>query len=240
MRLSISLSLVLLAAALPACGGPARGRHCRLQREELRQGGGAAAAARGEGQQRPGPGEDRPHVPSRQGSAQGRRQGGRMVSRKPRRRATRRQRRGWARCTGSATACRAIRCRPPNGMRSAPRRAIRSRRSGSATCRCKAAARRSISRRRPAGSTSRPSRATPRPCWRSALCSNSARASPKDVVQAYKWYALASVDDGEYEQDVFDRAGRSRDELAKKITRAEVEEGEREARKWKPVKRSGT
>jgi len=63
---------------------------------------------------------------------------------------------------------------------------------------------------------------------------------PKDVVQAYKWYALASVDDGEYEQDVFDRAARSRDELAKKITRAEVEEGEREARKWKPVKRSGT
>jgi len=63
---------------------------------------------------------------------------------------------------------------------------------------------------------------------------------PKDVVQAYKWYALAAVDDGEYEQDVFDRAVRSRDELAKKITRAEVEEGERAARAWKPVKRSGT
>jgi TPR repeat protein len=62
---------------------------------------------------------------------------------------------------------------------------------------------------------------------------------PKDVVQAYKWYALASVDDGEYEQELFDRARRLRDELAKKITRAQVEEGEREARKWKPIKRSG-
>lgn len=63
---------------------------------------------------------------------------------------------------------------------------------------------------------------------------------PKDVVQAYKWYALAAVDDGEYEQDLFDRARRSRDELAKKITPAQVEEGEREVRKWKPMKRSGT
>jgi len=62
---------------------------------------------------------------------------------------------------------------------------------------------------------------------------------PKDVVQAYKWYTLASIDDGEYEQDLFDRAKRSRDELAKKITPAQAEEGEREARKWKPLKRSG-
>jgi TPR repeat protein len=62
---------------------------------------------------------------------------------------------------------------------------------------------------------------------------------PKDVVQAYKWYSLATVDDGEYEQEMFDRAKRSRDELARKITRAQVEEGGREARKWKPLKRSG-
>ncbi|MCW5738079.1 MAG: sel1 repeat family protein [Enhydrobacter sp.] len=63
---------------------------------------------------------------------------------------------------------------------------------------------------------------------------------PKDVVQAYKWYALATVDDGEYEQEVFDRARRSRDDLTRKITPAQVEEGEREARKWKrPLKLSG-
>lgn len=62
---------------------------------------------------------------------------------------------------------------------------------------------------------------------------------PKDVVQAYKWYSLAGVDDGEYEQELFDRAKRSRDELAKKITPTQIEEGEREARKWKPLKRSG-
>lgn len=62
---------------------------------------------------------------------------------------------------------------------------------------------------------------------------------PKDVVQAYKWYTLATVDDGEYEQDIFDRARRERDELARKITRAQVEEGEREARRWKPLKRGG-
>lgn len=63
---------------------------------------------------------------------------------------------------------------------------------------------------------------------------------PQDVVQAYKWYALATVDDGEYEQELFDRASRSRDELARKITPAQVEEGEREARQWKrPLKLSG-
>lgn len=63
---------------------------------------------------------------------------------------------------------------------------------------------------------------------------------PQDVVQAYKWYALATVDDGEYEQELFDRATRSRDELARKITPAQVEEGEREARQWKrPLKLSG-
>lgn len=63
---------------------------------------------------------------------------------------------------------------------------------------------------------------------------------PQDVVQAYKWYALATVDDGEYDQELFDRATRSRDELARKITPAQVEEGEREARQWKrPLKLSG-
>jgi len=40
------------------------------------------------------------------------------------------------------------------------------------------------------------------------------------------------VDDGEYERQVFDRARRLRDEFARKITRPQVEEGEREARKW--------
>jgi TPR repeat protein len=63
---------------------------------------------------------------------------------------------------------------------------------------------------------------------------------PKDLVQAYKWYSLATVDDGEYEQELFDRAKRARDELGKKLTLAQREEGEREARKWKPLKRSGT
>jgi len=47
------------------------------------------------------------------------------------------------------------------------------------------------------------------------------------------------VDDGEHERQVFDRARRLRDEFAWKITRPQVEEGEREARKWKPLKRSG-
>ena len=47
------------------------------------------------------------------------------------------------------------------------------------------------------------------------------------------------VDDGEYERQVFDRARRLRDEFARKITRPQVEEGEREARKWKPLKRRG-
>lgn len=67
----------------------------------------------------------------------------------------------------------------------------------------------------------------------------SGKGVPKDVVQAYKWYALATVDDGEYEQELFDRAKRARDELAKKITPDQVAQGEAEARKWKPLKRGG-
>lgn len=63
---------------------------------------------------------------------------------------------------------------------------------------------------------------------------------PKDAVQAWKWYALASVDDGEYDQEVFDRAGLARDALGKKMTPAQLAEAEREVRQWKPQKRSGT
>ncbi len=53
------------------------------------------------------------------------------------------------------------------------------------------------------------------------------RSVPQDLVQAYVWYARASVDDGEYEQEVFDRARRGCDELAKRMTPAQVDEAKR-------------
>jgi len=62
----------------------------------------------------------------------------------------------------------------------------------------------------------------------------------KDMVQAYKWYSLAAVDDGEYEQELFDRAKRARDEARQKMTAPQVEEAEREVRRWKPLKKSGS
>jgi len=60
------------------------------------------------------------------------------------------------------------------------------------------------------------------------------RGVTKDWVQAHKWYALASVDDGEYEQDLFDRAKRAKEELAKQMTAAEIAEAERLARAKMP------
>jgi TPR repeat protein len=56
----------------------------------------------------------------------------------------------------------------------------------------------------------------------------------KDWVQAHKWYALASVDDGEYEQDLFDRAKRAKQELEKQMTPAQIAEAERLARAKMP------
>ncbi len=60
------------------------------------------------------------------------------------------------------------------------------------------------------------------------------RGVTKDWVQAHKWYALASVDDGEYEQDLFDRAKRAKEELAKQMTAAQIAEAERLARATMP------
>jgi uncharacterized protein len=60
------------------------------------------------------------------------------------------------------------------------------------------------------------------------------RGVAKDWVQAHKWYALASIDDGEYEQDLFDRAKRAKEELAKQMTPAQIAEAERLARAKMP------
>jgi len=64
------------------------------------------------------------------------------------------------------------------------------------------------------------------------------RGVTKDFVEAHKWYALASVDDGEYEQDLFDRAKRAKQELAKLMTPAQIAEAERLARAAMPPGRT--
>jgi TPR repeat protein len=48
----------------------------------------------------------------------------------------------------------------------------------------------------------------------------------KDPAQAYKWYSLATVDDGEYDQDLFDRAKRLRDGLMMRMTPVDLGRGE--------------
>ena len=60
------------------------------------------------------------------------------------------------------------------------------------------------------------------------------RGVAQDFVQAHKWYALASVDDGEYEQDLFDRAKRAKQELAKQMSPAQIAEAERLAQAAMP------
>jgi len=48
----------------------------------------------------------------------------------------------------------------------------------------------------------------------------------KDRVQAYKWYSLGSVDDGEYDDEVFGRARRAKEGLVNRMTPAEIAQGE--------------
>ncbi|HEY2873137.1 MAG TPA: hypothetical protein VGJ56_14535, partial [Reyranella sp.] len=55
----------------------------------------------------------------------------------------------------------------------------------------------------------------------------------KSDVQALKWAILASTDDGEYEQELFDRAKRLSKELSERMPSDQVEEAERTARLWR-------
>jgi hypothetical protein len=54
----------------------------------------------------------------------------------------------------------------------------------------------------------------------------------KSDMQALKWTILATVDDGEYEQELFDRAKRLRKEMSERMPPDQVGEGERAARSW--------
>jgi hypothetical protein len=51
-------------------------------------------------------------------------------------------------------------------------------------------------------------------------------------VQALKWIILATYDDGEYEQELFDRAKRLRKEMTERMPPDQVGEAERAARSW--------
>ncbi|MGE5149536.1 MAG: tetratricopeptide repeat protein [Rhodospirillaceae bacterium] len=54
----------------------------------------------------------------------------------------------------------------------------------------------------------------------------------KSDVQALKWTILAATDDGEYEQELFDRAKRLRNEMSDRMPPDQVGEAERAARSW--------
>ena len=53
------------------------------------------------------------------------------------------------------------------------------------------------------------------------------RGVPLDPIHAWAWYDRASKDDGEYEQDIFERAARSRDDLAERMTPAQIAEAKK-------------
>jgi len=55
----------------------------------------------------------------------------------------------------------------------------------------------------------------------------------RNYIIAHKWYQLASLDDGENEADVFERAARSTLELEKKMSASDIEAAQRIARAWK-------
>ncbi len=54
----------------------------------------------------------------------------------------------------------------------------------------------------------------------------------KSDVEALKWTILATIDDGEYEQELFDRAKRLRKEMSDRLPPEQVGEAERAARSW--------
>jgi TPR repeat protein len=55
----------------------------------------------------------------------------------------------------------------------------------------------------------------------------------KSQVQAYKWYSLAAVDDGEYDQELFDRAAHCRSDLEEKMSPTDLEAAKQLARAWR-------
>lgn len=61
------------------------------------------------------------------------------------------------------------------------------------------------------------------------------RGVPKDVVQADKWYTLATVEDGENEQDLFDRARREKKRLEEQMTPLQVGQAQAAVRAFKPA-----
>ena len=56
---------------------------------------------------------------------------------------------------------------------------------------------------------------------------------PKSDVQALKWTILGSDDDGEYEQELFDRARRRAREMSERMPPDQVSEAEQAARSWR-------
>lgn len=69
---------------------------------------------------------------------------------------------------------------------------------------------------------------------RSAL-QEAGKGVPKDVVQAAKWYALASGDDGENDGELFERAKRQRETLAKSMSPAQIALSDQLLKDFKPA-----
>ena len=58
---------------------------------------------------------------------------------------------------------------------------------------------------------------------------------PQDYVQAHKWFNLAASNFRESEKADRDKAAKRRDELAAKMTPAQIAEAQRLMREWKPT-----
>ena len=57
---------------------------------------------------------------------------------------------------------------------------------------------------------------------------------PQDLVQAHKWYNLAASRASGVDQDLREKAVRSRDRIAARLTPAQLAEAQRLAREWQP------
>jgi TPR repeat protein len=61
---------------------------------------------------------------------------------------------------------------------------------------------------------------------------------PQDYVEAHRWLNLAAANYPASEKEKRDRAASNRDNVAAKMTPAQIAKAQKLAREWKPVKRA--
>jgi hypothetical protein len=73
----------------------------------------------------------------------------------------------------------------------------------------------------------------PRAQYNLAVAYRDGKGVEQDLVRAYKWYALSAA--AGWDAEVQDKAGKERDELAARMTAAQLAEARSEAASWRPT-----